>query len=269
MINERVIFTESGHQYRGEQTGLRYESVSGLNKLVLAPDIDWDAILIKKANKLGITPEELQAQWDEAKNCGTKAGTALHNAFEQLYYVEPYYEWRGKSYEVIKCHVEGDMKYQTVGLQAGRVYPECILSLTKDHIRLAGQADALFVDKKSYIHLTDIKTDREIAFNSFKPWKGRSQRMKPPFDYIEDANFLHYSFKMTCYCFMAVQANPSLKIGTITLEHTPVERDENKLPIWGADGIPIAKSRTEYEIDYKKWEPIVRDVLNQYYKITK
>lgn len=250
-MNERVIFTEENHRYIGEKSKLRYESVSGLNKLILAPDIDWDSILSRKAAKMGITPEELQAQWDEKKLQGTLAGSSAHLREEELFYREPYYEWKGERYEVIKCHVEGDLKYQTIGLDAGKVYPECILSLVKDHIRLAGQSDALFVDKGGYVIIHDFKTDKELSFQGFKPWRGKEQCMKPPFDNIGDCNMHHYSQKLGTYMFMALQANPHLKAGKIILEHIPIERDDEGLPVWGADGTPTIKSRTEYEIDYK------------------
>lgn len=264
---ERVIFYEDGHKYLGEESGLRYESVSGVNKKILAPDIDWDGILHRKAERLGITPEELQTQWDKAKVEGTEAGTAVHNFYENKYYEQEYYCWWFDDYKVIRCETQGYKKFQRFGLEAGHVYPECILSLVKDHMRIAGQSDAIFVDSNNYIHITDIKTDKEISYKGFTPWRGKEQCMKPPFGHIGDCNFNHYTHKMSTYMFMALQANPELKAGTITLEYKPIERDESGLPVWGKDGLPIVKSHSEINVGYN--ERLVKDVLNEYYKLTK
>lgn len=264
---ERVIFYEEGHKYVGEDSGARYESVSGLNKRILAPYVDWDGILVRKADKLGITPEELQKRWDKARDEGTRAGTAVHSLFEEEFYKGEYFSWWFEDYKVIRCETDGDKKFQRFGLESGHVYPECILSLVKDHVKLAGQADAIFVDEDNFIHILDYKTDKEITYKGFTPWRGKEQGMKPPFQKIGDCNYNHYTHKMSTYMFMALQSNPHLKPGTITLEHVPIERDKDGLPVWGDNGRPIIKSRANIDVVYN--EELVRGVLNEYYKVTR
>src|SRR5690606_23104105 len=99
--SERVYFIEETHSYYGCDSGLKYESVSGVAKKVLEPPVDWNTILIRKAEKLGIAPEELQADWDRKKLLGTQAGTAAHAAEEAKLFSNKFSLWNNDIFEVV------------------------------------------------------------------------------------------------------------------------------------------------------------------------
>ena len=262
-MSERVYFLDENHSYTGCESGLRYESVSGVTKKVLEPPIDWDAILVRKAKKLGISPEELQADWNEKKNEGTRAGTALHEREEQKLFESPFYFYQGDIYEVRGYETIGDKKLQTQNLEVGCLYPELILSLEKDHMRIAGQADRVFIDSDGYVHCYDHKSDKSIEYEGF-----RGQGFKAPFNDIQNCNYNTYAVKCSTYVYLTLAANPQLKPGTIFIEHIPIERDDSGLPVW-VDGMPVITGRWDIEIKYEEWEPVVKKVLNEYYKLTK
>lgn len=264
MMSEQVYFLEDNHSYFGVETGLRYESVSGVAKKIIEPVVDWDSILINKAAKLGITPEELQAEWDLKREEGTRAGTAIHAREEEALFKDPFYFMDGDIFEVVKYEMDGDRKLQIQNVKPGHVYPELILSIVKDHMRVAGQADLPLIDSSNYLILRDFKTDVSIEYEGF-----RGQGLRKPFQNIQNCNYSTYSIKMSTYAYLLTQAHPWIKVGKIVLDYVPIERDENRLPIWGEDGMPIIKYREEIEVDYNKWKPVVEDVLNEYYKLSK
>lgn len=263
-MSERVYFIDENHSYTGCVSGLRYESVSGVAKKVLEPPVDWDAILIRKAKKLGISPEELQSEWNLKREEGTRAGTAVHKVEEDKLFSTPFHFYRGDIYEVKGFEEHGDKKLQTQAIEVGCAYPELILSLEKGHMRIAGQTDLALVDSDGYVSITDTKTDKSIEYEGF-----RKQGFAEPFGDIQNCNYNMYCLKMGCYMYMVLKANPHLKYGSITLEHRPIERDESGLPVWGEDGLPIVKGMWEIPVDYPEWEPVVKKVLNEYYKLTK
>lgn len=274
-MREKIYFQEEGHLYFGCDTELQYESVSHVAKKILEPYINWQEILINKARKLGISPEELQAEWDKKKQMGTDVGTILHNGEEHKLFQQKIVIEKGlgsslsrcidTEYEVIKytSNWNKTKKYQIMNPTFGCCYPELILSLKKDNMRTGGQSDKIFIDKMGFCHVYDYKTDKTIEeYNRYGNF------MKPPFNTIDNCNKNMYSMKMSAYMFMLLYNHKQFKPGVILLEHKKIKRDENLLPILDANGNPQELGIENHEIDYKKWEPFVKQMFNEYWKLT-
>lgn len=255
---ERIYFLEKDHQYRGCETGLPYTPVSTVAKK-FEPDVDWALLLRLSAKKQGMTPENLQKIWDFKKEIGTKIGTLTHEIFEQKLFDAGEY----KGCRVVPYETDGDKKLQVLDIQKGCCYPELILSLAVDHLRIGGQSDVVTVDKNGFILVDDYKTDKVIEYKS----KYR-KFLKPPLQDLSACNYNGYGLKMSMYAYFMLRANPELKPGEITLIHLTLKRDEDMTPILENDK-PIIEKQEIIKISYEEFLPYVKLLLNRYYRLTK
>lgn len=76
-----ILYRDSDHSYFNQESGNRLISVTQALKK-FEPD-NWKFILKACAKKLGITPEELQADWNEKARIGQERGTFRHNYLEK------------------------------------------------------------------------------------------------------------------------------------------------------------------------------------------
>ena len=78
-------FFEGPHKYYLTRDGARLElpSVTGVVHQ-FEPPTDWDAIRVRKAARLGISPEDLARQWRETNLLSTSNGTKTHTYMENL-----------------------------------------------------------------------------------------------------------------------------------------------------------------------------------------
>lgn len=268
MKTEQIIYRDLPHDYRGKDTGLFYTPVSTIAKHYL-PDVDWDKMLQMSAKKKGVTPEVLQAYWDFKRNIGTAVGTWAHSIKEHEVFSLGV---NRRGLKAVRYEMDGYNKYQIQNLQKGFSYPELITSIQRDHMRCAGTSDELSVDKQGYIHIDDTKTDKSIDTSSYYDRKkGCHQMLKYPLDSIMNCNYLLYSIKMSLYMFFTLQSYPEYKAGEITLVHIPLLRNNDGVPIIADNGLPVMleDQETHINIDYKEFEPHVRNLLNDYYKYTK
>lgn len=261
---ERLYFIEKTHQYFGIETGLEYTPVSTVAHSYEAYT-DWEAILVRKAEKIGITPEELQAQWDESKDVGTSVGTWVHNLKEERVFESGTY----MDCDVVKYEMDGLKKLQVEGVDLGKCYPELILGVNKGHMRIGGQSDIVVVDAKGYVHIQDYKTDFKLDMFSYCDYHTREYKMfKAPLDRFMDCNWWAYTIKMNMYMFFMLHTYPHLKPGEITLIHLDLERIEGtKRALLDDKGEPAIKQERNYKLDLI--QPDIKNMLNHYYKSTK
>ena len=254
----RIIFEEEGHKYYREDN-VPYQSVSGFIHQV-EPYIDWAAKAVKSAKNMkkykgiDITPKELLAKWENAKNRGAEAGTLLHKKKEQ--------ELLGDTTLTIRnSEWLGDRKYSMdiSSLEDNTTYPELLMY---DHdLRICGQSDQVDI-YNSVIDIIDTKTDKKIEFKSYTSEWVRPSYLKPPVSHLEACNGNLYSLKMSLYMYMVWKANGGrYKPGKIKLVWCPIERDEDGIPIL-YDGQPKQVGEEIIEIPYRKKE--VMDILRQY-----
>lgn len=118
------------------------------------------------------------------------------------------------------------------------VATKCISVKSNTHSYLVG---------KNYIKTHN--TNKEIKTESYTDWEGKSDKLLPPLDNLDDCNFNHYALQLSIYMYIILKHNPKLKPGKIFIHHISFEQED--VDKWG---YPIAK------LNYNN-EPIVKEVL--------
>lgn len=260
---ERLFFIEDTHQYFGCETGREFTPVSTVAHHYESYT-DWEAIKEWKADKLGITPEELQVQWDLSKDTGTSVGTWVHNLKEDRLFKQGLF----MGCETVRYEMDGLKKLQIQNIELGKCYPELILGVDKGHMQIGGQSDIVVIDKGGYAHILDYKTDFKLDMFSFQDWKTGYKMFKYPLNEYMDSNWWAYTIKMNMYMFFVLHANPHLKAGEITLIHLDLKRIEGtKRAELDDKGEPTILKETNYKLNLISGD--IKNMLNHYYKTTK
>lgn len=261
MKTEQLYFLEDVHKYFGVDSCLEYKPVSTVAK-ILEPYTDWEAIKKYKARSLGISVEALEEDWSYRALMGTTAGTALHNRMERELLSEFIVEAYGTEFAPVQYPMDGEKKLQITELCRGYVYPELICSLHKDHVRIGGTSDIVYITDSGYVIIEDFKTDKAIEYEGYK-----GKMMAEPLQDLPCSNYFMYSVKMSLYMYFILSANPHLRPGDIIIRYVPIEREDGVPVLY--DGEPKVLQEEYIDVDYQKMEPYVKKLLNHYYKTTK
>lgn len=240
-----IYFKEDTHQYFTEK-GTPLASVSKLLGMVKQP-FDKEYWLKKKADERGITPEELEKEWDHKRDIAIERGNKYHWEYEKKLNAEK------TSYPTQYDSKDKNIKYSydLFNLSPG-VYPELII-YNKKH-RLAGTSDIVEIYADNTFDIRDHKTNKELKFESYKkydPVFGSKFHvmMQHPVSHLMDCNGMHYSIQLSVYAYMLEQFG--YKCNSLTLHH--VIFDENDEPV----------NIVDYPLNYLKKEA---QTLLQWYK---
>jgi hypothetical protein len=259
-MDKKVRFVEDVHKYfHGEQELI---SVSGFTHL-FEPEKDWKKIAAKVAKKQGKTQKEVLDLWELKRNKGSQAGTMVHKIKEsealsggrflfensELGIVESEYEPTGDKLSLNIDEIENDT-----------TYPE--LMIYDLDFRVCGQSDLVVIHNGS-INILDYKTDKSIEFKAFSSEWVEPEKLKRPLHHLDACNGNIYSIKMSLYMYLLWKANKGrFKPGKILLMWTPIERDEEGIPVlYDASGAKVAENGTprilfqkDIELPYRKKE---------------
>lgn len=209
-----ILFNESTHTYYNNETGEIYDSVTTIIGKYKTP---FDSVkiarkfLIKNALRLNtpefaeelinrynlsisieeflatpLTVEKLIEYWNHAGDHGRRRGNAYH--FEKEYttmYLET------DLLEDYNDYIEDLSK-----LKDG-VYPE--LRLYHHGYRIAGTADKVTIERP-YFDMGDYKTMKKPITKA-----NYGKFMKPPIQFIPDANYYHYLIQLCIYSWILIQ----------------------------------------------------------------
>lgn len=202
-------FIEEGHKYflhKSDGTKKPMTSVTTICHDKFEPFVDWDEILVRKAEKLGMRPEDLKRQWKEKNITSTSNGSLTHlfaegymhffmgnvdlipDVIRKMQYEDgfliPYGE---KQWAVAKYYED---LYRTEGLYP--VMPEAQIYIDSDNNPygithdISGTFDALFAYKNKRgewrLSLRDYKTNQSLE-NDFN--QNNLNTLLPPFDTLE------------------------------------------------------------------------------------
>lgn len=184
-IFNEVEFFEEGHIYKHKETGKELTSVS---KLIhhYTPEFDPDgSILINCAAKKGVTPEELQKEWDKIRDDSCVRGSAFHNSAE-------HYLLTG---EILKDEWEQQVKdvfsFETFD---GIIYPEQMVYSLEHNV--CGTSDIVNVKKNGKCLVRDYKTNKKLdKFSIF------GNKFLPPISHLYDCNFTKYEIQLSTYAY--------------------------------------------------------------------
>lgn len=201
----------------------------------------------KKSKWYGVDPKIIMSIWNNESERSTTLGTWYHNQREEDLCSLASIEREGNNIPIFKPIdvVNGLKKAPSQKLEPG-VYPEHMVYLKS--VGICGQSDLVEV-VNGKVNIIDYKTNKEIKKESYINWEGKSDKMLPPLDGLDDCHFYHYALQLSIYMYIILKHNPKLKPGKIFIHHVIFEVD-------GEDqwGYPITKKDINNE-------PIVKEVI--------
>lgn len=217
-------FIEEGHKYYLHKTNGKTKEMTSVTTFChqeFQPFVDWDTILINKAEKLSISPDKLKREWKEKNITSTSNGTLTHlfaEAYMYFYLGEPenmpevirkmQYEdgflipYGNKQKAVAKYYED---MFQTEGLYP--VMPEAQIYIESGNnpygmnVNISGTFDALFAfqDKKTdewKLSIRDWKTNKSLV-NDYNQSNGIT--LLPPFNDLIDEPTSLYTLQLSTY----------------------------------------------------------------------
>ena len=218
-----IYFEEVPHKYM-DSYGTDYTSVTTFIGQ-LEEQKDWDLIAEKAINKpgskyAGMTVEQVRAQWKQAGAASCVLGTAVHSVLEL--------GWQNKEfspdYSLFEPYpgMREDFEYRKKKCKAVlKILRERYVPIRNETIvydrdwRLCGTIDMLGYNKmtKQYAIL-DWKTNKKWDFTN------KFQRLKKPFDMLDDCNVNHYELQLNTYKAI-LEKHTDIKIGEMLLVQIP------------------------------------------------
>ena len=196
-LDGAVGFLEENHRYiLKEDPDLRLSSVTGLignyheefNAQQQAARLEKHAK--KSSPYYGMTKQEILDSWVEA----SEMGTALHAYGESLLQDLTHTPPSSPKAKHVPVIVE-DLKLR------GFTVAKTELLVYSVPLQLAGQSDIILKKSSDYYAIYDWKFLRSpIVKKSFYDYKSRKyKKMRKPFHYLDDCNWIHYSIQMALY----------------------------------------------------------------------
>lgn len=233
-----IRFDEESHTYTYACDG-EYINLTSVSNILsrFKQKFDKEFWLAKKAKERGITPEELDKEWQDKTNRALDRGTKYHKEREEKLLKE-------KGHPI---KYDGDIKvgYDLDNLKKGW-YPELIIYSLKHGI--CGTADRVLIEGDEF-EIRDYKTNAKLVFEPFMKFDPDTKSrhpvtMKAPVQHLPDVNGYHYTLQLSIYAYMLEQFG--YKCRRLVIDHIIFEEDE---PV----GI------VEYPINYLKKE--VKSIL--------
>lgn len=210
----------------------------------------------KKSKWYGMTVEEVIAIWENESKRSTVLGTWYHNKREQSLYQKGFYNFEGIDYPVIKpLELEGIKIAPKQELTSG-IYPEHFVYLKS--VGICGQSDRVDVIGND-LYIKDYKTNKKIDREGYVNWEGRSKKLKPPLNHLDDCHYEHYALQLSTYAYIIKKHNPTLNVKSLILEHVAFEEKEkdeygNPVIVLDENNEPIIKEIEEIKLPYYKRE---------------
>lgn len=182
--DSHLSFDEAEHRYTID--GDRYDSVTTIVEQCFEP-FDADTWAAKKALQLGMTPEELKAEW-EAKGLEARTlGTEMHAKIERHYL--GYENERDNTYCLFE-RFEEEYRLQPYRTEWAIFDEDCHVAGTLDFLELR---DGVF-------NIYDWKRSNKLVFNG-KPIKETPWNKKAlaPVENLNDTTYWHYALQVSIY----------------------------------------------------------------------
>jgi hypothetical protein len=234
-MRERVIdafknleFFEGPHKYllhKTDGTSIELPSVSSVVQR-FEPEVDWDEIRIKKAEREGIDPDVLKRMWRENNLKSTSNGTIVHEFGESCLYF-----FQGRFDEMVEYTKQRQFEdgylipYGPKQIACSKLYEDIlnnynvwpVMAEAKVHSgyndildlgdnNYCGTLDMLFAgrgkDGKIRPFIMDYKTNKDL-YNDYN--RNYQKMMLPPFDFMVDEPYSHYTIQLSLYSWCLEQ----------------------------------------------------------------
>ncbi len=185
IVGKTLFFDEEKHRYT-DINGNALISASQLVEKFVCPFDPNGEILLKCAQKKGISPEELRAEWEKINRESCEYGTAVHKSLEDFI----------NTGQINKDDPNADIVREFAKINfTGKLQSEIkVASFTH---KIAGTIDLIEFLDDTTINLLDFKSNKKLEkFSIFK------NRMLFPFNRLYSTNFLHYTFQLGIYAII-------------------------------------------------------------------
>mgnify|MGYP001328081801 FL=1 len=205
-LNKDIELLEPDHKYiLKAEPDLNFTSVTSITSQYFAP-FDKDSIakrLVETNVKyIGMTAEELIAQWDQARDFGT----LVHNNIESYINNESY-----KDISEVRHAIKWMKKFKN--LSEFIFYPEVIIY--SKELGIAGSIDVLAKDIKNDTYIIiDWKTSKSISKSSYGGRKG----IHPITSHLMDCKYVHYSMQLSLYRYL-IEEFYGIEISNLLIAH--------------------------------------------------
>lgn len=259
-----VYLEEQSHRYFHKTKKIEFESVSSVYKHYLnAFDTHTQKYrsAIKQIKQAGLTPDQnivdrhakrLEKKWKENSIEKSGKGTDIHKSLE-LY---------GKTREVANPeHLElcESVFYYLYKQYDYDIILDEVIVYSED-FRVAGTMDKPAIrslrSKNKVLDIYDYKSNEKIdTFSAY------GNRMKAPFEYLEDCSYIYYSIQMSIYMYLSELSG--FTPGKITLLHLSQDLKTFN-PIACAYLRPVAKFMVENAMFEKKKREIAQRIKDEH-----
>jgi len=236
---EPINFDEKEHKYT-DKTGRELISVTTLIHLYQPIFDPTGEILINKAIKEGVTPEELRKQWDYERDAACERGTQAHKELE--YWIDNgKIDKKGEYKDVVKqiknIKFKGDLKSETI--------------LWSKKYGIAGTCDLFDFYDSNQVDIWDLKTNKSIKKTSFFRRGQGFEMMLPPIQHLQNANFIVYSLQLSIYELLVEELGFWVNNKTL-IYVTPKTKEVKLIPV-----LPLRKEALAIIEHYHKNKNII------------
>jgi hypothetical protein len=233
------------HKYYHKKTGESFKSVTTVLSM-LEPHFDTEGVAyaisqqsddVKKPEYIGMTKDEILAEWERINREANEYGTEVHEILERYLLADRIY--------IPKNEYEREIitKFQEVDDMTGTVYPEAVLFSEK--YKIAGTSD-IVEDCGEYFNILDFKTNKKLNFIS--PY---NQWLNKPVSHLSDCQYNVYALQLSIYAYM-IQMQTRKKVGKLQIYYLNPEKDYTfekiNMPYLGRD----AKAVLDHWLEIQK-----------------
>lgn len=243
--DSQVWLEPEEHVYIHKETEVKYKSVTTVLSM-LEPDFPEQEVALRISQQpddkknpayVGMTQEQILAEWKRINDEANEYGTRVHEILERYLLADKIY--------IPKDDYEREiiLKFQKIDpMTTGTIYPETILFSEKHS--LAGTAD-IIEDCGEYFNVWDNKTNKEINYVSkYNNW------LNKPVSHLSDCQYNVYALQMSIYAYM-FQMETRKKVGRLGLFYLNPNINEFELipvPYLGLE----AKAVLDYWVEVNK-----------------
>jgi hypothetical protein len=252
-----IKFQETGHIYTSiVPDGTQWLGVTTLvNALKEKFDAQYQAPKSSRNTKskwFKVPVQEILIAWENEGIRASELGHWYHGMREQNILSKGHVD----GLPVIRSVMSGDIKLAPEQVLTDGIYPEHLVYLQSAGI--CGQSDVVTVHD-GQVDISDYKTSKEIATESYVNWEGARKMMLPPLAHIQDCHINHYALQLSIYLYIILRHNPSLKPGKLRIDHikfVEAAKDKYGYPLYHLDdeGNPIIEQIIPVEVPYMKTE---------------
>lgn len=216
-IFNRIVFLSKTHKYCIDNKPTERPSVTGLLDYY-KPKFDTEKWAKIKSNDLGLTPDEIKADWKQNNLYSTTLGTILHQ------YIDNYYNNKIIPYNKTDVEVSlGREKHIQLRTTLAKLiqqfnnfynYNKHIIPVRNEIVvgdiadtKICGTVDMLaYNDNTKEFEIYDFKTNK-----SFNYTKKFNETLKPPLSHLDNCEYICYSLQLSLYKYF-VEKYTDIKI---------------------------------------------------------